>query len=88
MCFNYITLKPSDTLIKKVDNKKLLKEVSIINAFIVAVTFIAVDLIGVAKPYWLAAALGIIIALIFICYAIYGKILHLKWGKEKDDKEL
>ena len=73
---------------KKIDNKKLLNEVALINAFIVSVTFIAVDMIGLDKFYWLVAALGIIIALILLCYFIYGKILHKKWGKEKNDKEL
>ena len=73
---------------QKIDNKKLLNGVSLINAFIVSVTFVAVYLIGLEKPYWLVAAFGIIIALIFICYSIYGKILHKKWGKDEDDKEL
>ena len=73
---------------KKIDNKKLLNGVSIINAFIVAITFIVVDLIGLDKAYWLAIAFVIIIALIFICYSIYGKILYKKWGKDEDDEEL
>jgi len=73
---------------KKIDNKKLLNDVSLINAFIVAVTFTIVDFIGLEKVYWLVVALAIIVALIYSCYSIYGKILHKKWGKDKNDEEL
>ena len=72
----------------KIDNKELLNGVAIINSFIISITFVVVDIIGLENIYWLVIALALIIALIFVCYSIYGKILHKKWGKEKNDKEL
>ena len=72
----------------KVDNKELLNGVSIVNAFIISTTFVIVDIIGVDKFYWLLVALVVIIVLIIICYSVYGKILHMKWGNDKDDKKL
>lgn len=73
---------------EKIDKKELLTGVAIINAFIVATTFIVVDIIGLDKIYWFIAALAVILVLIVVCYFIYGKILYWKWGKDKDDKKL
>ena len=73
---------------EKIDKKELLTGVAIINAFIVATTFIVVDMIGLDKIYWFIAALAVILVLIVVCYFIYGKILYWKWGKDKDDKKL
>ena len=66
---------------KKVDNKSLLRGVSFINAFIISVTLVIVDFVGVEKIYWFLIAFVVIILLILICYYIYGKILQKKWGK-------
>ncbi len=73
---------------KKIEVKKLLRGVSIINSFIISITVVIVDIIGIDKFYWLPIAFVIILALIFSCYYIYGKILHKKWGKDENDKKL
>ncbi len=73
---------------KKIDNKRFLKEIAFINSFIIAITVIVVDLIGLNSFLWLPIAFGLILILIFSCYFIYGKILHRKWGNDKDDKKL
>ena len=73
---------------EKIDKKELLTGVAIINAFIVATTFIVVDIIGLDKIYWFIAALAVILVLIVVCYFIYGKILYWKWGKDKKNKKL
>ena len=73
---------------KKIDNKRFLKEIAFINSFIIAITVIVVDLIGLNSFLWLPIAFGLILILIFSCYFIYGKILLRKWGNDKDDKKL
>ncbi len=69
---------------KKIIYKELLKGVSIINAFIIGVTVVVVDIIGIEKVYWLFVALIVIVLLIIVCYYIYGKLLQKKWGEDKN----
>ena len=66
----------------KIDNRSLLRGVSFINAFIISITLVIVDIIGIEKVYWFIIAFLVIVPLILLCYYIYGKILHKKWGKE------
>ena len=66
-----------------IDKRGLLKGVSAINGFIIAITSIVVDIIGYENILSYIVALVMIIALIFACYFIYGKLLHKKWGKDK-----
>ena len=68
-----------------VNKRSLLKGVSIINGFIIAITTIVVDIIGYDNIISYVVALVMIVALIFGCYFIYGKLLHKKWGKDKNE---
>ncbi len=65
---------------KKMDYKKCLNGVAIINAFIIAITATLVDLIKIDIIFVLGIAFVILMGLIFICYMLYGKYLNKKWG--------
>ena len=66
---------------KKMDYRKCLKGVAMINAFIIAITVVVVDLIGITNILWLPIALVMLFSLLIICYYTYGKICEKKWGK-------
>ena len=65
---------------KKVNNRELLKGVTLINSFIISLTVVAVDMIGITNILWFFVAIILIILLILLCYFIYGMILKKKWG--------
>ena len=73
---------------KKMNYRKLLNTIAIINAFIIAFT---ITVIGLLPDSWfigikLLIAFVIILILIFSMYFGYGKYLNKKWGKENDKK--
>ena len=67
---------------KKMDYRKCLKGVALINAFIIAFTVVVVDLIGLNNLIWFPIALVMLFGLIIILYFTYGKICEKKWGKK------
>ena len=66
---------------KKMDYKKCLNGIALINAFIMSLTMVVVDLIGLNSLIWLPIALVMIFGLIILMYYTYGKICEKKWGK-------
>ena len=66
---------------KKMDYKKCLNGIALINAFIMSLTMAVVDLIGLKSIIWLPIALIMIFGLIIIMYYTYGKMCEKKWGK-------
>ena len=66
---------------KKMDYRKCLKGVAMINAFIWALVIVIVDFIGIGSMIWLPIALVLIFGLIILCYYLYGKHCEKKWGK-------
>lgn len=66
---------------KKMDYRKLLKGVAIINAFIIAFSATLVDFLPIDIMFKLAVAFVVILILIFSLYFAYGKYLNKKWGK-------
>jgi hypothetical protein len=67
---------------KKMDYRKCLKGVALINAFIIALTVVVVDLIGLSNMLWFPVAIVMLFGLLIICYYSYGKICEKKWGKK------
>ncbi len=72
---------------KKMNYRKLLNMISIINAFIIA---FAITLVDILPDGWfigikLLIAFVVILILIFSLYFGYGHYLNKKWGK-KDEK--
>lgn len=67
---------------KKMNYKKCLNGVAIINAFIISFTIAIVDLIPISMIYKLGIAFVILMGLIFSLYMLYGKYLQKKWGKK------
>ena len=67
---------------KKMDYRKTLKGVAMINAFIVAFTFTVIDLIPVEITLKLVIGFFIMLILVFGLYFSYGKKLQKKWGKK------
>ena len=66
---------------KKIDKKKCLNGVAIINGFIIAFTATIVDFLKINISFKLLVAFVILMFLIYICYTLYGKYLKKKWGK-------
>ncbi len=71
---------------KKMNYRKLLNMISIINAFIIAFT---ITLIGLLPDSWfvgikLLIAFGVILILLFGLYFSYGHYLQRKWGKKNE----
>lgn len=67
----------------KMDKKKLLNGVALINAFIISVTFTIVDILPIKNiALKLILAFVIILVLIFTLYLSYGKQIQKKWGKQ------
>lgn len=71
---------------KKMNYRKLLNGIAIINAFIISFTISMLDLIPDVIPIGvkLLIAFVIILILIFSMYFGYGYHLKKKWGKEDD----
>ncbi len=66
---------------KKMNYRKLLNGIAIINAFIIAFSATLVELLPIDIMFKLAVAFVIILILIFSLYFAYGKYLNKKWGK-------
>lgn len=66
---------------KKMNYRKLLNGIAIINAFIIAFSTTLVELLPIDIMFKLAVAFVIILILIFSLYFAYGKYLNKKWGK-------
>lgn len=66
---------------KKMDYRKTLNGVAIINAFIIAFTLAIINLIPLRMEFRLLIAFVIIMVLIFTLYFAYGKYLNKKWGR-------
>ncbi len=71
---------------KKMNYRKLLNGISIINAFIIAFTITVINLLpkGWFIGVKLLIAFVIILVLIFSMYYGYGHYLKRKWGKENE----
>jgi Na+(H+)/acetate symporter ActP len=67
---------------KQMDYKSTMNGVAIINAFIIAFTFIVIDLIPVTIALKLVIGFVIMMILMFGLYISYGKKLQKKWGKK------
>ncbi len=67
---------------KEMDNRLVLKWVAIINSFIIAICTVIVDMLGIDKWYSFFVVAIIIVVLILVCYYIFGKVLHKKWGNK------
>ena len=66
---------------KKMDYRKCLTGIAMINSFIIALTVVVVDLIGLKNMIWFPIALVMIFGLILLGYYLYGKYCEKKWGK-------
>lgn len=66
---------------KKLNYRKCLNGVAIINSFIISITMGVVVSLPLANIYKLLIAGVMIIVLIIGCYFAYGKYLNKKWGK-------
>ena len=66
---------------KKMDYRKCLTGVAMINSFIIALTVVVVDLIGLKNMIWFPIAIVMIFGLILLGYYLYGKYCEKKWGK-------
>lgn len=66
---------------KKMNYRRLLNGVAIINAFIIAFSATLVDYLPIDIMFKLFVAFIVIIILIFSLYFAYGKYLNKKWGK-------
>lgn len=71
---------------KKMNYRKLLNGISIINAFIISFT---ITLINILPDSWfigikLLLAFVVILGLIFSMYFSYGHYLNKKWGKDNE----
>ena len=67
---------------KKMNYRETLKGVAMINAFIIAFTFMVIDLIPVEITLKLVIGFIIMLVLVFGLYFSYGKKLQKKWGKK------
>ena len=67
---------------KKMDYRKCLNGVAIINAFIISFTITIIDLLPIDIMFKLSVAFVMLMGLIFSLYMIYGKHLQKKWGKK------
>ncbi|MBQ8659284.1 MAG: hypothetical protein IJ475_00390 [Bacilli bacterium] len=67
---------------KKMDYKKCLNGVAVINAFIISFTFTLIDFIEIDIIFTLLFAFVVLTVLILVCYFSYGKYLNKKWGKK------
>ena len=65
---------------KKIDKRKCLNGVAIINGFIIALTATLVDFLKINISFTLLVAFVILMILIYVCYMSYGKYLQKKWG--------
>lgn len=66
---------------KKMDYRKCLTGVAMINSFIIALTVVVVDLIGLKNMIWFPIAIVMLFGLILLGYYLYGKYCEKKWGK-------
>lgn len=69
---------------KKMDYKKCLNGVAIINGAIIAFTATLIDLLNINISFTLLVAFVILMILIYVSYMLYGKYLQKKWGKENE----
>jgi len=69
---------------KKMDYRKTLNGVALINAFIIAFTITFINLIKLKIYYCLPVAFIMMFGMIYFSYKTYGKHLAKKWGKDKD----
>ena len=67
---------------KKMNYKKCLNGVAIINGFIIAFTITIIDIIPISIMIKLGVAFVILMGLIFSLYVLYGRYLQKKWGKK------
>ena len=77
---------PGNILVNEVKSHELEYTVisgpcALINAFIMSLTMVVVDLIGLNSLIWLPIALVMIFGLIILMYYTYGKICEKKWVK-------
>ena len=69
---------------KKMDYRKCLNGVALINAFIIAITVTIIDAIDLKIYLRLPLAFVFMFGMIYLLYSLYGKHLAKKWGKDKD----
>ncbi len=69
---------------KKMNYKKCLNGVALINAFIIAFTITFIDAINLKIYLCLPIAFIMMFGMIYLFYTLYGKHLAKKWGKDKD----
>ena len=67
--------------LKKLDYKKFANSLSLVNAFIIAVTVTVIEMIDVSLTFKLLISIVVLVPLILICYYILGKIYKKKEGK-------
>ena len=66
---------------KKMDYKKCLKGVAIINGFIISFTITIIDILPINIMFKLGVAFVMLMGLIYSLYMLYGRYLQKKWGK-------
>ena len=67
---------------KKMNYKKCLNGVAIINSLIIALTVTIIDILPIKVFFKLMIAFVVLLVLIFVGYMLYGKYLNKKWGNE------
>lgn len=67
---------------KKMDYKKCLNGVALMNAFIISFTFSLINILDINIVFTLMFAFVVMTILILVCYFSYGKYLNKKWGKK------
>ena len=67
---------------KEMNYRKALNGIAFINAFIIAFTFVVIDLLPFDITIKLVVAFIIMLILIFGLYFMYGRSLQKKWGKK------
>lgn len=66
---------------KKMDYKKCLNGVALINGFIIAIVCVIILSIKVHYIFRLSIAFVLLMTLVSVSYISYGKYLNKKWGK-------
>ena len=77
-----LLVKKFDLDKKKMDYKKCLNGVALINGFIISIVSVIILSIKIYYIFRLLIAFILIMVLIGISYYSYGKYLNKKWGKE------
>lgn len=65
---------------EKMDYKKLLRGIAIINSFIISFVISVVDMLKFDTTILLMIAFVLLMFLIYVSYMAYGKYLNKKWG--------